>query len=180
MAAAATTVTIKEFLALPKQEGLRYELVAGEVVTMGNAGQRHERVKANANQILVAYNLTHHLGVVFSETMLQFGETEGRILDVCFMLKDQIPEPAEEGLYHGAPALAVEVVSSESAAELERKVELYLSHGSRAVLVLYPDTRAVRVYDPTGASRLLRGDQLLEIYWLPTFSVPASAFFEGL
>jgi len=154
--------------------------VAGEVVTMGNAGQRHERVKANTAEIFTVYNHSHRLGKVYSETMFQLGETEGRILDVCLLLKDQIPEPAEEGIYHGAPALAIEVVSSESAAELERKVELYLSHGSRAVLVLYPDTRAVRVYDPTGASRLLRGGQILEIDWLPGFSVPASAFFEGL
>ncbi|MBI3694355.1 MAG: Uma2 family endonuclease [Acidobacteria bacterium] len=180
MAAAATTLTLKEFLALPKQEGLRYELVAGEVVTMGNAGQRHERVKANTAEIFTVYNHSHRLGKVYSETMFQLGEAEGRILDVCLLLKERIPEPAEEGIYQGAPALAVEVVSSESAAELERKVESYLAHGSRAVLVLYPDARTVRVYDPSGASRLLRGDQVLQIEWLPGFSAPVAGFFEGL
>ena len=180
MAATATTLTIQDFLALPKKEGLRYELVAGEVVTMGNAGQRHERVKANTAEILAVYNHSHRLGKMYSETMFQLGEAEGRIVDVCFMLKDHIPEPAEEGIHQGAPALAVEVVSSESAAELERKVELYLAHGSRTVLVLYPDPQTVRVFDPSGASRLLRGSQVLEIDWLPGFAVPASAFFEGL
>lgn len=178
--ATTTGLTVKEFLALSLPTEERVELVKGEIVKMGNAGGRHERVKANANEILVLFVAQHRIGKVFSESMFELADTEARIPDVSLVLTDQIRVPAVEGPLTGAPALAIEIVSSEKAADLEAKVELYLEKGSRTVLVLYPEQRAVRVFEKTGVSRLLRGDQPVEIDWLPGFSVPTSRFFEGV
>ena len=61
--------------------------------------------------------------------------------------------PGSTGVFQGAPEIAIEVVSSESAARLEDKIELYLSHGSKSVWVVYPKKRVVRVFDVNGGAK---------------------------
>ncbi len=178
--ATTTALTVKDFLAQKLPEDRRYELVRGEVVEMGFAGHKHEEVKANIIRILVAYLLQNPLGKVYSETMYRLTEINACMPDASLLLTQDIPVPAGEGLLELSPALAVEVVSSESAADLERKVELYLEKGSRSVWVVYPEQRAVRVFERSGLSRLVRNDHTVEADWLPGFAVPASRFFEGL
>lgn len=178
--AAATALSVQEFLRQTFREDERVELVGGEIVRMGTAGFRHETVKANIFRALVLYFEANPVGKVYSDTMYQLGEAEARIPDVSVLLREQIPVPAPDGLLELAPALAVEVVSSEPAADLERKVELYLEKGSRAVWVVYPEQRTVRVFDPSGASRPLRAQDRLEVDWLPGFSASVAEFFEGL
>ncbi|MCH8311162.1 MAG: Uma2 family endonuclease [Chloroflexi bacterium] len=60
------------------------------------------------------------------------------------------------------PDLAVEVVSpSDTAAEVNAKVEEYLKAGTRLVWVVYPDSRSVMVYRSLREVELLReGDEL--------------------
>ena len=178
--ATTSALTVKEFLAQRFPEDQRVELVDGEVATMGTAGARHETVKANILRVLIVYLEHSRLGKAFGDTMFQLAEGEARIPDVSVLLNEQVPVPLPDGLFELAPALAVEVVSSEPAADLERKVQLYLEKGSRSVWVVYPEQRTVHVFDPSGAARVLRGEQRIELDWLPGFSVPVPRFFEGL
>jgi len=177
--ATTATLTVKEFLA-QTPEDQRCELIHGEIVPMGNAKFKHEKVKANANRIFVAYFLSKPMGEVYIETMYQLTETDALQPDLSILLKDQIPAEAPEDLLDLAPAVVFEVVSSESAAHLEERIELFLEKGTRAVLVAFTTTRVLRVFEPSGVARLARGDQAVEIEVLPGFSVPASRFFEGL
>ena len=78
------------------------------------------------------------------------------------------------------PGLAIEVVSSDKASDLEDKIELYLANGSKSVWVVYPELRVVRVFDTNGQSRKFEQSQTLEDPVLPGFSTPASAIFEGI
>ena len=178
--AASTLLTVKEFLEQKFPEGDCVELAAGEIVHVGTAGARHEKVKTNIFRILILYLHRNPVGEAFGETMFQLSETEARIPDVSLLLNEQIPSPVPEGLFQLAPALVVEIVSSESAADLERKVQLYLEKGSRSVWVVYPEQRTVRVFDQSGTSRLIRASQPVEADWLAGFSVPAAQFFDGL
>jgi Uma2 family endonuclease len=62
------------------------------------------------------------------------------------------------GAFRGAPDLAVEIVSpGNSAADLQRKIEDWLTHGAEIVLAAYPETRSVVLWRPGGAITL-RGD----------------------
>jgi Uma2 family endonuclease len=82
---------------------------------------------------------------------------------------------------HGAPEIAIEVVSSETAARLEEKVGLYLAHGGKSVWVAFPQQRAVRIFDAAGLSKKFEQNQMLEDpNILPGFSTPVSAIFEGI
>ena len=177
--ATTTGFTVKEFLAqLPEDQ--RCELIHGEIVPMGNAKYRHERVKANATEILVSYLIQNPIGKVHNETMYQLTETDALQPDLSILLQEQIPAQAPDDLLELAPALVLEVVSSESAADLEQRVELFLERGTRAVLVAFTTRQVIRIFEPSGHARLVRGDQKLELDLLPGFSVPASRFFEGL
>ena len=180
MSVTATPLTVEAFLELPEPEGQKIELIEGEVVSMGRGGYKHERVKANIGRILNAWLTQHPIGVLFSETMFRLDQHNSPIPDVSFVLQHRVA-PGLEGHIQGAPDLAIEVVSSEAASTLERKIDLYLAHGSRAVWVAFPKQRLVRAYDATGASRKLAAEDTLQApEVLPGFSAPLSAIFEGI
>jgi Uma2 family endonuclease len=84
-------------------------------------------------------------------------------------------------LLRGAPDLAIEVVSSETADRLQTKIRLYFKHGSKDVWSVFPGSRIVQVNHPNGRTDTFEQDQILEDPdALPAFSTPVSAIFEGL
>ncbi len=62
------------------------------------------------------------------------------------------------------------------------KIELYLSHGSKSVWVVYPKKRVVRVFDASWRreeiSSTTSHSSIPTV--LPGFSIPTSAIFEGV
>ncbi len=179
MATATAGLSVKEFLAqVPEDQ--RVELIHGEIVPMGNAKYPHERVKANGIEVFTVHLAEHRIGKVHSETMYQITATDAMQFDLSILLNEQMPARAPDGLLELAPALVFEVVSSDSAANLEDRIELLLERGARAVLVAFLNARAIRIYEPSGHARLVRGDEKVEIDFLPGFSVPAWRFFDGL
>jgi Uma2 family endonuclease len=181
MATITAPLTIKQFLQLPEEQTRACELVEGEIVPMGNVGRQHEWVKANFNRQLVAYSLQHRIGQVLSETMYKIRSSEARVPDVSFQLARTLTPGDPDKLFEGSPDLAIEVVSSETAEFLERKITLYLETGSQAVWVAYPKHRTLWTHHADGISRLLKEDQYLEEpQLLPGFRVLVSDFFEGI
>jgi Uma2 family endonuclease len=76
--------------------------------------------------------------------------------------------------------LAVEVVSpSESAADVDRKVDVMLAHGSKAVWVAFPRSKKVQVYlaDGTSFSRGMNGKLSLSDL-VPGWELPVATLFE--
>ena len=180
MAAISTALlTVEEFLALPEVEGMRRELLHGEMLEMPCAGQRHEVVKLEFNKALVRYTMRHPVGEVLSETSYRMSTDKLLTPDVSLMFPERLKKIGS-GHFRGAPELAVEVVSSESARTLQRKVDVYLSNGGLLVWAAYGDERLVIAHDRTGITRF-RQDQRLEApELLPGFSVPVSQFFVRL
>jgi Uma2 family endonuclease len=175
MGTATTRLTPEEYLSLPEEQIFRTELIDGEIVSTGNALLKHEIVKMNLLAVLTGsvgpdYRVT-------SETMFRVVETEFLQPDVAIISRSRLASMDANLHAVGAPDIAVEVVSSESAATLERKVALYLEAGSAEAWVFYPDAKVVFVHQATGAKRL-RGEQPLTSEMLPGLSVPVSKFFE--
>jgi len=180
MGTTAALLTVEEFLKLPEVEGEKIELIHGEVVTTSYASFGHELVKAQVNESLVAFVLPNPIAKVFPETMYRLEEHESPQPDISVLLKERITT-STKGLYRGAPDLAIEVVSSESAGYLNTKIELYLKHGTKAVWVFYPNERQVVVHRANGQILKLGQDQTLEDHdVLPGFSVPMREIFAGL
>jgi hypothetical protein len=64
---------------------------------------------------------------------------------------------------------------------LENKIELYFALGGKAVRVVYPQRRAVWIFEGSGAARRFEANQTLsDPSVLPGFSVLISAIFEGI
>ncbi len=179
MGTTTTLVTVQEFLALPEIEGQRMELIGGEVVTMGRGGYPHEITKSNLLQILAVWLSQNRIGKVMCETAFQVDDHNCPIPDVSVVSPNRVV-PGSTGMFQGAPDLAIEVVSSETAARLEEKIELYLAHGSKSVWVVFPETRIVRVFDVDGQSKKFEPGQRLEDPAWPGFQAPVSAIFEGI
>jgi Uma2 family endonuclease len=180
MGAATTMVTVREFLQLAEPEGERMELIGGEVVTMGYGKAPHEIVKSNLLGILVVWLAQNSVGKLFAETMFQLDDYDSLIPDLSVVFPGQAA-PGTTDWLRGAPGIAIEVVSSETAARLEQKIDLYLAHGGKSVWVAFPERRVVRIFDASGLSRKFEQHQTLEDpNVLPGFSTPVSAIFEGI
>ena len=77
------------------------------------------------------------------------------------------------------PDLVVEVLSpSDTPAEVEEKVRIYLAVGVPLVLLVDPRRRTVRVRKPDGTDRLLtEADELTGEEVLPDFRLPVARLF---
>jgi len=179
MGTTTTLLTVHDFLALPESSDQRRELIGGEVFSMSYGGRLHELIKSRINRLLMAWLLQNRPGTVLVETGFRLDEHEFLIPDVSYVLKDP-GEPGDRGHIQGAPDLAIEVISSEPAAQLSRKVALYLSHGGKSVWAVFPDEQKVWIYSAGQAREFQRDEMLEDIQVLPGFRAPVSALFEGV
>lgn len=179
MGTTTTLVTVQEFMEWPESEGQHMELIHGEVISMASGHIPHEVVKKNLNKILVLWLAQNSQAELFVETMYHVDEHNALLPDLSVLFPGRIDSGT--GWIQRAPELAIEVVSSETAARLEDKIELYLSNGSMSVWVVYPKTRVIRVFDAQGGATKFERDQaLVDPAVLPGFSVPTSAIFAGV
>ncbi len=80
-----------------------------------------------------------------------------------------------------APELAFEAISSESAAFLVRKINVYLAAGFRAIWIAYPPERTLVTMHPNGKGHHLHeGQYVEEPDLLPGFRVLVDRFFDGI
>ena len=182
--AATTLLTSDQFLALPEEfdqygNVAKRELIHGEVVsTMPHAAQRHDIIRSNILEALTGHLLQNRGSGLkaFPDAQFIVAGDDAFVPDACVISISRLS--MDEKYIHGAPELAIEVVSpSESAAHLKIKIDAHLANGSRSVWIVFPDVRSVMVY-ASDSIRELKGDQLITDPLLPGFSSPVAAFFE--
>src|ERR1051326_6306369 len=176
--ATTTLVTVQDFARMAEPPGLRIELIGGEVVTLGRGKLVHEAVKANLILLLAGWLSRNPIARLFAETMYQFDELTALIPDISVVALDSTAPGGDR--MQGGPEIAIEVVSSETAATLERKIELYLAQGSKSAWVIFPEQRVVWIHKPGTARMLTEHDTLEDPTVLPGFSAPVSSLFEGI
>jgi len=151
--ATQTTFTLDQFLDLPEREedGSQYELSEGELITLPSPGFRHGVIVMNVGGILRAaldrkqYIITGaDSGFILKADPLA---ATVRAPDVAVCQRESVDTQPPTGYLTQAPVLAVEVVSpGNTASDLERKVNQYLSAGGLEVWLLYPDSGRLYVY----------------------------------
>lgn len=159
-------VTAEELLRTP-DDGLRRELVRGEVRTMAPAGNVHGRIAINVSTPLDQYVRAHDLGVVFAaETGFKIAGNPDTVSapDAAFVRRERVKAVGEvEGYWPEAPDLAVEVVSpNDLFAEVEEKVADWLAAGTRMILVVNPRARTVVVRLSEKEARILSEEEVLD------------------
>jgi Uma2 family endonuclease len=158
---ATTAATTLEELARMPEDGLRHEIDAGELIVMTRPNSRHGILQANLIRILGDYVHRNGLGRIMTESGFILGR-HPEILrgpDVAFVSKDRLKDIPDDGWAELGPDLVVEVVSpSETARQVDRKVHQYLTAGSLAVWLVYPDTKSVHVFERGGSARIVEFD----------------------
>jgi Uma2 family endonuclease len=174
-------MTAEELFELP-DDGLRHELVEGELRSLPPAGFEHGDVTLELAFHVKAFVREHRLGAVLAaETGFVIGRAPDtvRAPDVAFVSSDRLPPGRERRFAELAPDLVAEVTSpSDRVAEVNEKVGQWLDAGVRLVWVVDPQTRIVVVHHPDGLARVLRGDDVLDGGdVLPGFALPLRELF---
>jgi Uma2 family endonuclease len=157
MAVETGAKTVEELWKLP-DDGLRRELVRGELRVMTPAGAEHGRVTATVGILLGAHVRETASGVTFgAETGFVLGRDPDtvRAPDAAFVTKAHADAVGRTVKYWPrAPDFAVEVVSpDDSFREVEEKALSWLRAGGLAVLVLDSSRRTATVYRGSGEAR---------------------------
>ena len=182
MAVIQKPITAEELLNMP-DDGLRSELVKGEVRRTALAGHVHGRIA-----VLVATRLFQHveaksLGIVFAAGTgfkLSSDPDTVRAPDVALVRRERVEEVGEvEGYWPGVPDLAVEVISpNDLYTEVEEKVWDWLDAGTRMVVVVNSQGRSVRVHFSRTETVLLTGRDTLDGGGvLPGWKLPVADIF---
>lgn len=158
-------ITAAEFWRLPGDKKYQ-ELVRGEVVEAMPPGGTHGRIVARLLARLQMWAESGNYGNVSPELGYRLFENPDTVRgpDVSFVAEERIPATGiPQAFWELAPDLAVEVVSpTETASDVQTKIQDYLTAGAKLVWVAYPASRIVVVHTPDGLSRTLQGDQRLE------------------
>jgi Uma2 family endonuclease len=175
-------VTAEELEQFPDDDH-RYELVEGRVVRMSPVGWRHGKVVMRLGAVLADYVHRRKLGVIVTEVgfVLASNPDTVRAPDLAFIRQERIPQVDPRGFWHGAPDLAVDVLSPDDrASKIRDKVEEYLHYGVTLVLVVDADQETVSIHRRLAPPMVLRGAAaVLEINDLiPGFSCTLGSFLE--
>ena len=180
-------LTAEEFLttALPRDAG-KAELVRGELRVSPPAGGPHGVAAANLVVLLATNVRRNALGRVFADgvgyELIRLPRTV-RVPDASFVRAERLPEAGiGPGLLKLAPDLAVEVLSpSETASELEEKLDDYLVSGTRLIWVVDPVRRTVMIVSNDAPVRWLRESDTLDGGAVVAgFSCAVAEIFEGI
>lgn len=183
MSLGTVLMTAEEFGQRPdRTDGLKEELVRGEIVTMAFPKPRHGRVVAKIMQQLGNYLDENPIGFATAETGVQTEHDPDSVRgpDATYCSFDRFPPGFDDTVYFEVAAdLCIEVRSpSNRRRDWEDKAGEYLRGGVRMVWLVDPDDQTVTVYrEPEKGRKLSNADTLDGEDVLPGFSCPVSKLF---
>lgn len=172
-------MTAEEFFALP-DDGTKRELIDGVLIEMAGAKPLHNILQARLAHFVVTG--LGDLGFVGTEVYCEFSPKDIAMPDVAYFSKSRIQGLDLNEYFHIAPDLAIEIISpSETAQNVNTKVQKYFQHGSQLVWNLYSDTQQVYVYtSPDDVHIVNINGTLTGGSVLPGFSLAVRDVFKGL
>jgi Uma2 family endonuclease len=173
-------MTWEEFERLPDSDGFHRELIEGVLQLLPSPKSGHSGIASNAFEILLELK-KRGLGKVYLEAGFKIKDHPPTWIepDAAFLISERVQSTAKDKYFLGGPEIAVEVVSpSESAKDIQRKLDLLLGSGTKAVWVVYPESQTAHVFSPDGTSvRRAIGDTLTAPFLAPDWSVPVARLF---
>ena len=150
------SMTIDEFLGLP-DDGVRRELVRGEVREMTPASFEHLAVRGRIEFMIQRFVMDRGLGVVGGEGGFVLGPEGTTVLapDIVFVRNERVPVGEDRLRFPAlAPDLVVEVLSpSNTALEMSDKIAIYLESGVRLVWIVDPVRKSIVAHHPDRTAR---------------------------
>ena len=150
-ATAPPLVTAEELFVRP-DDGLRHELVRGELRTITAAGSEHGAIGAFLLGLLANCVHRQKLGRLFNADtgfLIARQPDTVRSPDVAFLGGERGKALLPPGYYPGALDLAVEIVSPHDRADaVQEKVQDWLRAGCREVWVVSPRHKTIAIHRP--------------------------------
>ena len=180
---AAQLLTAAELLALP-DDGNRYELARGELITMPPPSLRHTivtgRLCRRIGNFVEEHGLPYFEGPEAAAYIEQNPDTV-RAADYALYPRWRIPSPLpDQGYIPGLiPELVVEVIApGYGAARAAGRARMWLDAGAALVAMAYIATSAVVTHAGDGTvRRFATGDALILEPTLPGFTCPVADIF---
>ena len=174
--------TTKDLEAMPEIEGVRYEIIDGELYVSTAPSRDHQRACLVLSARLFNWTEESHLGEVLPTPGLIFPGDQNVIPDLIWISDARLAGRLDDaGHLTVAPELAVEVLSPGSSNEVrdrEIKLDLYSRHGVDEYWIVDWRARQVEVYRRLAGQlqrvETLTGDDMLTSPLLPGFSCPIS------
>ena len=166
-------------------EGVRGELIRGELSETMPAGHRHGKIVMNLGAELRNFVKPRKLGTLVasdSGVLLERDPDTVREPDIAFFSAEKIPLDADiPGYAESVPDLVVEVASpGDSRTAINDKALMWLRYGARLVWVVHPEARAVDIHrEGRPVAALGENDALDGLDVLPGFSCPVRDVFEA-
>ena len=176
-------MTAEELMQLPMGEGLRYELIDGELITMPASGFPHGRATALLTVALGQFIVDHELGEIFAaESGFKLTSNPDTVLapDFSFITKQRHEEMGEPpGFLPGSPDLVVEVLSPDDRpAMVKAKTSRWFAGGATQVWIVAPKTCTVTIYrSPSDSITFSNSDELEADDLLPGFRISLDRIF---
>lgn len=176
--ATTTTMSGAAFDQLPYDESRRLELLGGEVIEVGRATARHQRILTLILISVLSYLQREGKGGALPDLEFALGEDDRLCPDLGILLGEHWTSLDENTTPIAIPPdIAVEVISpSERTADSMRKVSVYLRAGVQEVWQVYPDTQEVYVHHRNHADTLHIDDSLARPL-LPGWQMPIREIF---
>jgi Uma2 family endonuclease len=169
-----------EDMELVPEDGYRYELWEGELIRRSATTRRHGGSAGAIVRCLHVYLTEYPIGTVYiAETGFRMGSRSTLYCpDAAYVSAEREAAVGPDEFFPFAPDIAIEVWSPDNTErKIATKVRDYLTHGAKAVWVLRPQDRTVRVHRPSTPVQILQEAELLTDEELPGFSVRVGDLF---
>ena len=161
-------------------DGMKHVLLKGEHIVVPPPKFRRTRFQQRIQDALRPYVRDRGIGEVHIEAGFKLSPNSWLQPDLSVVRTAQLDVSRTADYLLGGPAIAIEVASeSNTAAQLDAKMDLYFAHGSEEVWVVYPERRTIRVHRPDGTSRTVEANAEVRSDVLPGWSVAVDSLFEG-
>lgn len=182
MTTAKKLLTADDLLALP-DDGKRYELIRGELITMAPASAPHGAVTDRIGRRIGNFVEANNLGKTYAaETgvFIEHGPDTVRAPDYAFTTHERIAgAPPSSGYSEIIPDLVVEVIAGDYRSSLvDAKTRMWLEAGVRLVLVAHIGSTEIIAHHADGTVRRFGpGDTLTCEPVLPGFACAVDEIF---
>jgi Uma2 family endonuclease len=174
-----TGLTYADLAAFP-DDGLRREIIDGELIVSPSPRVRHQRISARLFLVLGNHVARHGGGeVLFAPMDVLFSDRNVVEPDILFVADDQAGITTEMNI-QGSPALLIEVLS-EPRIDRVRKRDLYMRFAVPEYWIVDPEADRVEIYrlqgDAYGKPQILEPGETLTYERMPGLEIDLTKLF---
>ena len=140
--------TIKDYKLLP--EGAPYQLIEGELVMTPSPTTSHQIISGNLNEKIRVFVKEKSAGLLLYAPIDIYLDDENVFQpDIIFISKQRQELVKDDGI-HGAPDLAVEILSPSTAYyDIKKKYKIYEKSGVKEYWIVDPEMKTVELFSLT-------------------------------